>query len=100
MGKEVFNNFQILQVYITRVLRQVQPDTGISSKAMSMMNSLVFPFSQFKNRKNPQVRRRRVRANCCRSTPPKERRGRSGKVRGGEDFREFQMASDWLLADQ
>jgi hypothetical protein len=34
--------FKFVQVYIYRVLKQVHPDTGISSKAMSIMNSYVF----------------------------------------------------------
>ncbi|NXX99722.1 H2B protein, partial [Centropus bengalensis] len=32
---------ETFSVYIYRVLKQVHPDTGISSRAMSIMNSLV-----------------------------------------------------------
>ena len=34
-------------VYIYRVLKQVHPDTGISSKAMSIMNSVSLYYSIF-----------------------------------------------------
>ena len=33
-------------IYIYKVLRQVHPDTGVSSKAMSIMNSFVTTFSK------------------------------------------------------
>ena len=31
----------VLQIYIYKVLKQVHPDTGISSKAMSILNSFI-----------------------------------------------------------
>ena len=35
------------KIYIYKVLKQVHPDTGISSKAMSIMNSFITPFLTF-----------------------------------------------------
>jgi histone H2B len=40
-GKRKKKRKETYSVYIYKVLRQVHPDTGISSKAMSIMNSFV-----------------------------------------------------------
>ncbi|CAH2020247.1 unnamed protein product [Acanthoscelides obtectus] len=40
-------------IYIYKVLKQVHPDTGISSKAMSIMNSFVNDISNVSLRKLP-----------------------------------------------
>src|SRR5579883_3386935 len=40
-GKRKKKRKETYSVYIYRVLKQVHPDTGISSKAMSIMNSFV-----------------------------------------------------------
>jgi hypothetical protein len=40
-GKRRRKRKQTYSVYIYKVLKQVHPDTGVSSKAMSIMNSFV-----------------------------------------------------------
>merc|ERR1712080_445117 len=40
-------------IYIYKVLKQVHPDTGVSSKAMSIMNSYVMIFSSALQQKLP-----------------------------------------------
>ncbi|GLC53967.1 hypothetical protein PLESTB_000809700 [Pleodorina starrii] len=39
--KKKINKAETYKVYIYKVLKQVHPDTGISSKAMSIMNSFI-----------------------------------------------------------
>ena len=40
-GQKVKKSKPTFKIYVYRVLKQVHPDTGISSKAMSIMNSMV-----------------------------------------------------------
>ena len=40
-GQKVKKAKQSFKIYVYKVLKQVHPDTGISSKAMSIMNSFV-----------------------------------------------------------
>ena len=40
-GKKRKTKVETYKIYIYKVLKQVHPDTGISSKAMSIMNSFV-----------------------------------------------------------
>ena len=40
-GQKVKKAKQSFKIYVYKVLKQVHPDTGISSKAMNIMNSLV-----------------------------------------------------------
>ena len=40
-GQKAKKAKQSFKIYVYKVLKQVHPDTGISSKAMSIMNSLV-----------------------------------------------------------
>jgi histone H2B len=40
-GQKVKKGKQSFKIYVYKVLKQVHPDTGISSKAMSIMNSMV-----------------------------------------------------------
>ena len=40
-GQKVRKGKQSFKIYVYKVLKQVHPDTGISSKAMNIMNSLV-----------------------------------------------------------
>ena len=40
-GKRSKSKTETYKIYIYKVLKQVHPDTGISSKAMSIMNSFV-----------------------------------------------------------
>ncbi|KAL6784436.1 HBV1 [Auxenochlorella protothecoides x Auxenochlorella symbiontica] len=39
--KKVVSKAETYKIYIYKVLKQVHPDTGISSKAMSIMNSFI-----------------------------------------------------------
>eukprot|EP00898_Chlorokybus_atmophyticus_P000474 jgi/Chlat1/1427/Chrsp12S01990 len=39
--KKVKKSIETYKIYIYKVLKQVHPDTGISSKAMSIMNSFI-----------------------------------------------------------
>ncbi|CAD7702210.1 unnamed protein product, partial [Ostreobium quekettii] len=41
VGKRKKAKSETYKIYIYKVLKQVHPDTGISSKAMSIMNSFV-----------------------------------------------------------
>ena len=40
-GKKKAKKVETYKIYIYKVLKQVHPDTGISSKAMSIMNSFI-----------------------------------------------------------
>ena len=40
-GQKVKKGKESFKIYVYKVLKQVHPDTGISSKAMSIMNSFV-----------------------------------------------------------
>jgi histone H2B len=40
-GKKAKKNIETYKIYIYKVLKQVHPDTGISSKAMGIMNSFI-----------------------------------------------------------
>ena len=40
-GQKVKKAKQSFKIYVYKVLKQVHPDTGISSKAMNIMNSMV-----------------------------------------------------------
>ena len=40
-GKRKAKKVETYKIYIYKVLKQVHPDTGISSKAMSIMNSFI-----------------------------------------------------------
>merc|ERR1719463_729188 len=40
-GKKKKSKSETYKIYIYKVLKQVHPDTGISSKAMSIMNSFI-----------------------------------------------------------
>eukprot|EP00887_Chlorella_sp_A99_P008167 scaffold12.g8167.t1 len=40
-GRKVASKAETYKIYIYKVLKQVHPDTGISSKAMSIMNSFI-----------------------------------------------------------
>ena len=40
-GKKSKSKTETYKIYIYKVLKQVHPDTGISSKAMSIMNSFI-----------------------------------------------------------
>ena len=40
-GKAKKSKTETYKIYIYKVLKQVHPDTGISSKAMSIMNSFI-----------------------------------------------------------
>merc|ERR1711959_307630 len=40
-GKKKKKSVETYKIYIYKVLKQVHPDTGISSKAMSIMNSFI-----------------------------------------------------------
>ena len=41
-GKRSKSKTETYKIYIYKVLKQVHPDTGISSKAMSIMNSFIY----------------------------------------------------------
>src|SRR5699024_12453724 len=60
-------------IYIYKVLKQVHPDTGISSKAMSIMNSFV----------NDIFERKIGRASCGRECRAGERAGHGGYIATG-----------------
>ena len=40
-GKKTKSKAETYKIYIYKVLKQVHPDTGISSKAMSILNSFI-----------------------------------------------------------
>jgi len=59
-GKKAKKGVESYKLYIFKVLKQVHPDTGISSKAMSILNSFIADQFEKIASQAAQVRERRV----------------------------------------
>ena len=77
-GKAKKSKTETYKIYIYKVLKQVHPDTGISSKAMSIMNSFINDIFEkiateasklARYNKKPTVTSRRSRPPCASSSP-------------------------------